>query len=87
MPGKELTMSEHEDINDTAGEPKRAKYTIASTPPVAQESQKRSRWAELFDECRAVPGAVAPLFGTVCIYYCPKSVARTHVLLGVGYVP
>jgi hypothetical protein len=56
MPGKELTMSEHEDIDNTAGKPKRAKYTVASTPPVAQESQKRSRWAELFKECRAVPG-------------------------------
>jgi hypothetical protein len=31
-------------------------YTIASTPPVKDIAQKRSRWAELFDECRAVPG-------------------------------
>jgi hypothetical protein len=65
MPGEELTMGEHEDINDTAAEPQQAKYTIASTPPGAQGFQKRSRWAELFDECRAVPGEwrriIAPL--------------------------
>ena len=33
-----------------------AKYTIASTPPTAPARQKRSRWAELFEECRSVPG-------------------------------
>lgn len=31
-------------------------YTIPSSPPVRDEHQKRSRWAELFEECRAVPG-------------------------------
>ena len=31
-------------------------YTIASNPPVKDSSQRRSRWSDLFDECRAVPG-------------------------------
>lgn len=31
-------------------------YTIASKPPVKDTTQKRSRWTELFDECRSTPG-------------------------------
>lgn len=32
-------------------------YTVASTPPARQATiQKRSRWTELFSECRAYPG-------------------------------
>lgn len=32
-------------------------YTISSTPPTrTSSSQKRSRWAELFTECREHPG-------------------------------
>lgn len=30
-------------------------YTIPSSPPVREEVQKRSRWAELFAECREAP--------------------------------
>lgn len=30
-------------------------YTIPSTPPVKELSQKRSRWTELFQECRDHP--------------------------------
>jgi predicted protein tyrosine phosphatase len=35
-------MSEHEDTNNTASTPRRAKYTIASTPTAKHESHKRS---------------------------------------------
>lgn len=31
-------------------------YTIPSSPPVREETQKRSRWAELFEECRKAHG-------------------------------
>jgi hypothetical protein len=31
-------------------------YTIPSEPPNKQDSQKRSRWARLFDECREHQG-------------------------------
>jgi hypothetical protein len=30
--------------------------TIASTPPNRQEAQRRSRWSQLFDECRQYKG-------------------------------
>lgn len=31
-------------------------YTIAEAPPSKVETQRRSRWADLFAECRANPG-------------------------------
>lgn len=31
-------------------------YTIQSEPPVLPEVQRRSRWADLFAECREHPG-------------------------------
>jgi hypothetical protein len=31
-------------------------YTIKSEPPTLPEAQRRSRWVELFDECRSHPG-------------------------------
>lgn len=31
-------------------------YTIQSEPPVLPEAQRRSRWVDLFAECRAHPG-------------------------------
>lgn len=30
--------------------------TVPSTPPVPDRSQRRSKWASLFDECREQPG-------------------------------
>lgn len=30
--------------------------TVPSTPPVPNRSQRRSKWAALFDECREEPG-------------------------------
>ena len=32
------------------------KYTVPSQPPTKGTRQRRSRWTELFEECRAVPG-------------------------------
>jgi hypothetical protein len=51
----------HEELPMTkpeAGSPRdrSPKYTIASTPPTRAVRQKRSRWAELFAECRSEPG-------------------------------
>lgn len=31
-------------------------YTIKSEPPTLPEAQRRSRWVDLFAECRARPG-------------------------------
>jgi hypothetical protein len=31
-------------------------WTVPSTPPVPGRSQRRSKWAALFDECREQPG-------------------------------
>jgi hypothetical protein len=31
-------------------------YTFAEAPPSKQESARRSRWADLFEECRQHPG-------------------------------
>lgn len=32
------------------------RLTVPSTPPVPNRSQRRSKWAALFDECREQPG-------------------------------
>lgn len=32
------------------------KYTVAEAPPVDAKGRRRSVWAELFEECRVVPG-------------------------------
>lgn len=32
------------------------RYTFRSTPPPSENAQRRSRWAELFEECREDPG-------------------------------
>lgn len=31
-------------------------YTISEPPPSKEEHRRRSRWADLFDECRSDPG-------------------------------
>jgi hypothetical protein len=31
-------------------------YTVPCLPPVEPRTQRRSRWAELFEECRSAPG-------------------------------
>lgn len=32
------------------------RYTLADTPPVAGEARRRSRWADMFQECREHQG-------------------------------
>jgi hypothetical protein len=36
---------------------KGTRFTVPSLPPIPASSQRRSKWASLFDECRTEPGS------------------------------
>ena len=50
-----MTDTNEMNANDETGQGG-DRYTVPSTPPVTDRSQRRSKWAELFEECREVPG-------------------------------